>query len=73
MRPVLRNEALKQLAEVVDELRYQLRQPSDARETDVMVEYMDALLQVYDEYLGYVPPQQLDAARLAMGVLKKET
>jgi len=63
---LLRNEAIKQLGEVADELRYQLKQPLEKRETDVALEYMQNLLATFDEYLSYTPKQELETARSAV-------
>ena len=64
---LLRNEALKQLGEVVDELRYQLRQPSESRESDLVLESMDKLLSSFDDYLSLVPASQLSQAQSVLG------
>jgi len=59
---LLRNEALKQIGELVDELEYQLKQPADQRETDVALEYLDNALAVFDEYLSLASADDLKIA-----------
>jgi len=64
---LLRNEALKWVAEVVDELKYQktLADPAK-RETEVAVEYLDNLLKVFRDYLKLAPEEELKLARAAL-------
>ena len=61
---LLRNEALKWVAEVVDELKYQktLTDPAK-RETEVASEYLDNLLKIFREYLKLAPEEELKLAR----------
>ena len=64
---LLRNEALKWVAEVVDELKYQktLADPAK-RETEVASEYLDNLLKIFREYLKLAPEEELKLARAAL-------
>ena len=65
---LLRNEALKQLGELADELRYQIRQRETGpeTETEVMAEYLQKTLAAFEEYLALVPPGQQALARTAV-------
>merc|ERR1711871_1098076 len=63
---LLRNEALKQVSELRDELIYQKGLPTEKRETDVATEAMNALLKVFQEYLKLSPAEELKLARLAV-------
>ena len=58
----MRNEVLKQLGELADELRYQMKQPDSSRETDVLIEVMTACLKDFDEYIRLVPPKEREFA-----------
>jgi hypothetical protein len=63
---LLRNEALKQIDELRDEIRFQQQQPSEKREVDVAQEAMAAALKAFDDYLKLAPPDQLATARTAL-------
>ena len=63
---LLRNEALKQLGELSDEIVYQQGLTADKRETEVAREYMQKLLKVFDEYLALAPPAEAKFARDAI-------
>ena len=63
---LLRNEAIKQVGEVRDEIRYQQGLTSDARETEVAQEALAAALKAFDDYLKLAPPDQLATARSAL-------
>mmetsp|Transcript_36620 Transcript_36620/g.91179 ORF Transcript_36620/g.91179 Transcript_36620/m.91179 type:complete len:168 (-) Transcript_36620:172-675(-) len=62
---LLRNEALKQLSELADEIRYQLKQEPAKQETDVALEYLQNAVKVFDEYLALAPQNDLNIARAA--------
>jgi hypothetical protein len=68
MQYLQRNEALKQLADLRDELEYQLRQPADKREVDYAQDLMAAVLKAFDGYLKLAPPNQLKMARTALNL-----
>ena len=55
---LLRNEALKQVAEVVDELKYQSKQQAEGAEVDssVALEYLDNALKVFRECAAHPSP-----------------
>ena len=59
---LLRNEVLKQLGELVDELEYQQRQPKEKRDAEVAQEYMAAALGAFREYIGLAPPEDVKRA-----------
>jgi len=61
-----RNEALRQIGELRDEIDYQIGLPSQQRETDVAQEAMAAAIKAFDDYLKLAPPDQLKTARLAV-------
>ena len=63
---LLRNEALKQLAELTDELSYQTGLPVEKRETEVADEALQAALKAFDEYLALAPAADLKFAREAV-------
>jgi len=63
---LLRNEALKWIAELADELRYQLKQPVPDQDSEVAVEYLGKLLAVFEEYLSLVPKDELELATAAV-------
>ena len=63
---LLRNEILKQLDDVVDELQYQLKQPVDKRDDEVAREYLQNVLKYFAEYLALAPKEQLEIAMTAM-------
>ena len=62
---LLRNEILKQLDDVVDELQYQLKQPVDQRDDSVAREYLQNVLKYFGEYLALAPKEQLEIAMTA--------
>ena len=63
---LLRNEALKQLGELRDELKYQQSLPREKREYDVLDEAMQACLKCFGEYLALAPPEEVRLARDAV-------
>jgi hypothetical protein len=63
---LLRNEALKQLAELRDEIRYQQGLPAAKRETEVADEALQAVLKCFDEYLSLSPANEVKFARDAV-------
>ena len=63
---LLRNEMLKYVSELADEIKYQQGLPTEKRETEAAREYMDKLLKYFDEYLGLSPPPELKLAREAV-------
>ena len=63
---LLRNEALKQVAELGDELKYQIGLPVEKRETEVADEALAAALKAFDEYLALAPADDLKFAREAV-------
>ena len=63
---LLRNEALKQLGELRDELKYQQSLPTEKREYDVLDEAMQACLKCFAEYLALSPPAEVKLARDAV-------
>lgn len=69
---LLRNEALKQIGELVDELVFQQKQPATERDVSVAQEYMDNALTVFSEYLALAPPEELQIAQGQGSVLKRE-
>ena len=63
---LLRNEVLKQVNELVDEIVYQLKLPDDQRETEVAEEYLEKAQKYLAEYLALAPPDEFAAAREAV-------
>lgn len=63
-----RNEALKQLGDLRDEIDYQLRQPEEKREVDYAQDLLAAALKAFDGYLKLAPPDQLRTARTALNL-----
>ena len=63
---LLRNEALRQLAELSDEIKYQQGLPAGERESDVAREALAACLKAFDEYLALAPPADAKYARDAI-------
>lgn len=59
---LLRNEILKQLGEIKDEIKYQRSIEQDKRETDVAAEYMQNTLNAFEEYLKLVAPAERQTA-----------
>lgn len=59
---LLRNEALRQLGELRDELVYQQGLPRERRETEVAAEALAACLKAFEDYLKLAPPEQLKVA-----------
>ena len=60
---LLRNEILKWLGEIKDEIRYQRSIALEKRETDVAIEYMQNTLKAFDDYLKLAPAEE---ARVAL-------
>lgn len=63
---LLRNEALKQIGELRDELTYQAGLLPDKRETDVAIEAMQSALKAFDDYLKLAPADQYAKAKSAV-------
>ena len=63
---LLRNEALKWIGELADELQYQQGLPLEKRETEVMDEYLEKCLKCFREYLALADPKELKFAREAV-------
>lgn len=61
-----RNEALKQLGDLRDELDYQIGLPSEKRDVEYAQELMANTLRAFDAYLKLAPPEQLKTARTAL-------
>jgi hypothetical protein len=55
---LLRNEILKQLAELRDEIKYQKSIKPEERETEVAIEYMQNTLKAFDDYLKLSPADE---------------
>ena len=62
---LLRNEALRQLGELRDELKYQQGLPVAERETEVAFEALAACVKAFDDYLKLAPPDELQLATIA--------
>lgn len=65
---LLRNEALRQLQELRDEIVYQKGLPPAKRETDVATEALQAALKAFDDYLKLAIPRDLERAQDALGI-----
>lgn len=63
---LLRNEILKQIGELRDELKYQSGLAAEKRETDVADEALAAALAAFDEYLSLCPKKELEIAMSAV-------
>lgn len=63
---LLRNEILKQVGELRDEIVYQRGLEVEKRETDVMTEYLDAALTAFNEYLSLCPKKEVEIAMTAV-------
>jgi len=63
---LLRNEILKQIGELRDEITYQRGLPAERRESEVADEYLRAALKCFDEYLALASPNELKFARDAV-------
>jgi hypothetical protein len=63
-----RNEALKQLADLREEISYQTKIAPEQREVEVAQEYMAATLKAFDQYLKLAPPEQLKVAQVALNL-----
>lgn len=63
---LLRNEILRLIVELVDEIKFQQGQPPNSRESSVMEEYLLGALSNLDEYLRLAPPEELKIARIAV-------
>ena len=63
---LLRNEAIKQLTELRDEIDYQQGLDAQAREVVVAQEAMSAAIKAFDDYFKLAPPDQLAMARRAL-------
>lgn len=61
-----RNEALRQIEELRDEIKYQKGLPSEQRETDVATEALQKALDAFDEYLKLAPAEEAKFARQAV-------
>lgn len=58
-----------QVGEVVDELKYQSKQPPSEVDPSVALEYLDAALKAFQEYLALAPPDVLRQAQAALAPL----
>ena len=63
---MLRNEIIKQVGELRDEIAYQRKLPADKREVDVAQEAMQAALKCFDDYFKLAPPSEYKLARAAV-------
>jgi len=63
-----RNEALKQLADLREEIAYQTKLMPEQRDVEVAQEYMAATLKAFEQYLKLAPPEQLKVARVALNL-----
>ena len=63
---LLRNEALRQLGELKDEILYQKGLPKEKRESDVAAEALQACRKAFADYLKLAAPNELKIARAAV-------
>ena len=63
---LLRNEIIKQVGEIVDELKYQQGLPESERESAVAEEYIGLALKAFREYFSLAPPEEVANARSAL-------
>lgn len=63
---LLRNEALRQLGELKDEIVYQKGLPVAKRENDVMTESLAACRKAFADYFKLAPPEELKLAKTAV-------
>ena len=75
---LLRNEALKQVSELVDELRFlstaseeQLQKlPPEEAQGAAAAEYLDKAIKVFADYLALAPPEHAHKNSAKLGKLK---
>ena len=68
MQYLQRNEALKQIGDLRDELGYQIGLPAEQRDVEYAQELLESTLKAFDAYLALAPPDQLKTARTALNL-----